>query len=88
MDGRVTKHFWFARIVSRMISAGIARKSVSNSPISTTGHSTSPDTSSSRPSSSTNSSPLAKAMFFASARMISLRRSASMMTFAASSFAA
>ena len=62
-ERRVTKHFWLARMVSRITSAGMSRNASSKSPISTTGHSTSPDTSSSRPSSSTSSSPLAKARF-------------------------
>ena len=57
----------------------------SNEPISTTGHSTRPATSLSRPSSSTSSSPCAKASCFASVRMMSRRRSASSTTLALSS---
>ena len=44
---RRTKHFWLARIVARITSGGSSRNSGSNSPISTTGHSTRPATSSS-----------------------------------------
>ena len=44
-----TKHFWLLRMVARITSPGIDRNSWSNDPISTTGHSTSPATSSSSP---------------------------------------
>ena len=63
---RSTKHFWLLRMVARITSGGIARNASSNAPISTTGHSTRPATSSSSPSSSTSSKPCAKARFFAS----------------------
>ena len=46
---RSTKHFWFLRMVVRITSAGIDRNAASNAPISTTGHSTRPATSASRP---------------------------------------
>ena len=42
-----TKHFMLLRMVARITSPGIERNSCSNDPISTTGHSTSPATSSS-----------------------------------------
>jgi hypothetical protein len=42
-----TKHFWLLRMVARITSPGIDRNSGSNEPISTTGHSTRPATSSS-----------------------------------------
>ena len=38
-----TKHFWLLRMVARITSPGIDRNSLSNEPISTTGHSTRPD---------------------------------------------
>ncbi len=82
---RTTKHFWLARMVARITSGGMSRKPSSNRPISTTGHSTRPATSSSRPSSSTISSPCAKARSRASWRMMALRRSASRTTKAFSS---
>ena len=44
-----------ARMVVRITSGGRRRKSASNEPISTTGHSTRPATSASRPKSSTSS---------------------------------
>ena len=72
-----TKHFWLLRMVVRITSGGIARKASSNEPISTTGHSTSPATSASRPASSTSSNPCAKARFLASVRMMSRRRAGS-----------
>ena len=53
-------------MVARITSSGIARNASSNAPISTTGHSTRPATSASRPSSSTSSKPCAKARFLAS----------------------
>ena len=42
-----TKHFWLLRMVARITSPGIDKNSLSNDPISTTGHSTRPATSSS-----------------------------------------
>ena len=84
---RSTKHFWLLRMVARITSSrNVAGNSRSNEPISTTGHSTRPATSASRPSSSTSSSPCAKASCFASVRMMSRRRSASSTTLALSSF--
>ena len=56
-------------------------------PISTTGHSTRPATSSSSAWSSTSSKPCAKARFLASARICALRRSGSSTTLALASFA-
>ena len=44
---RSTKHFWLLRMVARITSGGISRNASSNEPISTTGHSTRPATSSS-----------------------------------------
>ncbi len=82
-----TKHFWLARMVARITSSGMPRKASSKLPMSTTGHSTRPQTSSRRPSSSTRSSPCTSARSRASAMMADLRRSRSTMTFAASSFA-
>ena len=82
-----TKHFWLARMVARTTSSGTSRKAGSNDPISTTGHSTRPEISSSRPASSTSSSPCARARSLASLRMMSLRRSRSTTTKAASSLA-
>jgi hypothetical protein len=64
---------------------GNLRNDSSNSPISTTGHSTSPATSLSNASSSTSSKPCAKARFLASVTMISLRRAGSSTTLAFSS---
>ena len=46
---RSTKHFWLLRMVARITSGGIARNASSNEPISTTGHSTRPATSSAGP---------------------------------------
>ena len=71
--------------MARITSSGIFRNASSNDPISTTGHSTSPATSSSSPISSTTSSLWAKARFFASASTIRIRCSGSSTTFAASS---
>ncbi len=52
---RTTKHFWLLRMVARMTSDGIDRNWLSKEPISGTGHSTRPETSSSSSSSSTTS---------------------------------
>ncbi len=82
---RRQKHFWLARMVAMITSSGTSRKAGSNEPIITTGHSTRPATSSSRPSSWMTLRPCAKARLSASARMISLRRSRSSTTLAFSS---
>ena len=84
---RTEKNFWCSFIEVCRTSGGRSRNFSPMGPISTTGHSTRPATSASRPLSSTTSRPWAKAICAASCQIFSARSAGSSTTFAAASFA-
>ena len=80
LGSRTAKYFWCVRMEVRITSGGRSRKAGSMSPRIGVGHSAKPDTSSSRPSSSTSSRLRAWHRVRASCRMRALRSSASSTT--------
>ena len=79
-ESRTAKYFWCVRIEVRTTSGGRSRNGGSMSPRIGVGHSARPATSSSRPSSSTSSSPRAWQAARAASRIFSLRSAASSRT--------